>query len=172
MTDISLLTQNHAEEIASWDFPSDYQWTLLGHGSENEYYLLREHLRGKRYFQLMEDDKLLGYFSVNNVLNPSLAAMQIVLLPSLAEDAETALLQEIFAWVSSHYPDVQMIRLLALSTQLKAQKIYASLGCHTDGPLASYGHDMSAYEQEGFTVDENGRPVPEIQLYIYTKAIR
>ncbi|MBQ9327912.1 MAG: hypothetical protein IJ225_05195 [Solobacterium sp.] len=166
------LTQIHAEEIAGWNFPADYQWTTLGKGSETEYYLLRDVYRQDSYFEIHEGETLLGYFSVNNKIRSEAAGLQFVIQPGSSAETEREVLHAIEDFVKELLPEAATLNVMCYSTQTHAIEIYESLGYTNHGPLVSYGHDMASYEQDGFNLDQSGNYVPEIQLIILYKTIR
>lgn len=168
---IQKLTQENAEKIASWTFPKDYAWTTLGKGSENEYFLLRENYRKDSYFQVISGGVLLGYFSVNNRIRKEIGALQVVMDPSLNKGEEKEFLITMEAFIKEKYPNLDSINVMAYSTQEKAIELYEQLGYVNHGILSSFGHDMSAYEQDGFNTDEKGNYVQEIQLIVLSRKL-
>ena len=166
---ISKLTQENAEKIAAWPFSKDYQWTVLGKGSENEYYLLRENYRKDYYFQIEDDNKFLGYFAINNRIRKEAAALQIVIDPEADEKQEKDFVNAVADFVKENYPDVISINVMAYSYQTKAIKVFEELGFENHGVLSSFGHDMSSYEEDGFNVNEKGEPTQEISLIVLDK---
>jgi len=169
---ISKLTQQNAEKIASWPFPRDYQWTVLGKGSENEYFLLREKYRRDYYFQIEAEAQLLGYFAVNNRIRKEAAALQIVIDPQADREQEKDIIEEVAEFVRKHYPEVISLNVLAYSYQNEAIVIFEELGFENHGVLSSFGHDMSSYEEEGFNVNEKGEVTQDISLIVLDRKIR
>lgn len=170
MTEIKQLTQSEAEAIASWEYPADYCWTSVEHGTENEYFLLREAYRNDSYFALHEGETLCGFFAVNNRIKPEIAALSFTLHPSLCNtEKEAAFLKEIEAFIAAHYPEVQMINVITYSNAPHAAEVYEALGYANHGPLASYGHDMQSYEQEGFNADGTPDFKEEIRLIVLSR---
>jgi len=170
MTEIKKLTQAEAEEIAEWEYPKDYCWTSVEHGTENEYFLLRENYRDNRYFALHESGNLCGFFAVNNLIRLEIAALSFTLRPSLCNtEKEAEFLKEIETFIADHYPEVRMINVITYSNAPHAAEVYEALGYTNHGPLASYGHDMQSYEQEGFNSDGTPDFKEEIRLVVLSK---
>lgn len=172
MNEFRRLEQASAQTIANWKYPDDYQWTTLGHGSENEYYLLNEGLRGDNYYQITGDGHLKGFFSINNSIRKEYGALQLVIRPEYCnEKYEEELINDITDFIRQ-IRDCEYVNVIAYSTQPHAVEVYEKCGFENKGELSGQGHEMSSYEQEGFDVDENGQMIQEIKLIVLSKKIR
>lgn len=166
------IVQQECEIIASWEYPKDYQWTVLGKGSENEAYLLSEKHREDHYFAIYDGGNLAGYFSLNDSIRKEFGALSLLIRPDLcSSEEEKAILSCVEGFILCSYPECLYLNVICYDYQTHAMEIYESLGYDNRGPVRSQGHDMQTYEQEGFDTDENGLR-KEITLYILSKKVR
>ena len=147
------LEQKDAEMIVSWDYPEDYMFADISKGSENRYYLLNEKLRGDRYYAIDSDNELIGYFSLNNIIRKEYGALQLLIKDDKEEKECEKITDLVCKYIKDRYPSCEFINVSTYSNLDRAIKFYERCGFENKGPVSAQGHDMSAYEQEGFDPD-------------------
>ena len=169
---IERIKQQECQEIASWNYPEDYQWTALGQGSENEAYLLSAKHREDHYYAIHDGEELAGYYSVNDRIRKEIGALQLVIRPDLCtEENERKILKAVEQNVQKWYENCLYLNAVCYDYQTHAMAVYEACGYENRGPVRSQGHDMQTYEQEGF--DTSGNVIRrQITLYILSKKIK
>ena len=166
------IRQEDCNQIVSWHYPEDYQWTTLGKGSENEIYLLSEKYREDHYYAICDQDELIGYFSLNDKIRKEYGALQLVIRPDLCvENKEIEILKVLEKKVLESYGDCHFLNAVCYDYQKHAIAVYEHCGYKNNGLVSAQGHDMQVYEQEGFDAEGSGLK-KQIGLYILSKKIR
>ncbi len=158
------LTQAEACEICSWSYPVDYSWNTVAQGSENRYYLEHEKMRHKDYYALYDEYGLAGYYAINARIRKGYAALRLTLRPDM--DNEVTAIQYVIDQTRRDFPDCVYLNVSAYSDQPHAIATYQLLGFENKGPVVASAHDMSSYEQEGFDVDDSGKPIKPVELIV------
>lgn len=158
------LTQAAAYEICGWKYPDDYAWNTVAQGSENRYYLEHEKMRHKDYYALYDEYGLAGYYAINARIRKGYGALRLTLRPGM--DNEAMAIQYVIGQIRRDFPDCVYLNVSAYSDQPYAISIYQSLGFVNKGPVVANAHDMSSYEQEGFDVDDSGKPIQPVELIV------
>lgn len=127
---IETLQDEHATIIANqWHYPAEYSFYDLQEDPEDYAEILDPKARGNQYYQVIDDNQLVGYFVLEEsqgVLNLGLG-----LRPDLTgQGFGSSFLNLILAYARENYP-VQTIRLGVAAFNLRAQKLYQKAGFHT-----------------------------------------
>lgn len=126
---INRLTQAHAQEIADhWHYPGEYAFYDMVADPEDYAEIIDETARGDRYFEVIAQAELAGFFVVEPTDEPDTLELGLGMAPALTgQGGGATFLRTILIYLQARYAERWLILDVA-AFNVRAQKVYAKAG--------------------------------------------
>ncbi|HAT53647.1 MAG TPA: N-acetyltransferase [Lactobacillus sp.] len=133
MTQISTLTQENAEIIANnWHYDGIYQFYDMKADPEDYQELISSRQRGDHYFQVTNEDVLIGFFAVETTTQPFVLEIGLGMKPDLTGQGNgRKFVQLVLKYVQTTYHSHKILFDVAEFNE-RARKLYSDLGFITE----------------------------------------
>lgn len=125
---IEPLSQSHALEIANdWHYEAPYDFYDMKNDPEDYEEIISPEARGNRYYQVLKEGKLYGFFCIEAKGEGDLE-LGLGLKPEYCEKGQGAVfLQEILDFIMENFAP-QVLRISVADFNHRAQQLYLNIG--------------------------------------------
>ncbi|QNR07890.1 GNAT family N-acetyltransferase [Macrococcoides canis] len=147
---IQKLSQCHAEEIANeWKYEGIYKFYDATEDEEDYQELISQELRGERYFEVLSEGQLIGFFVVNDSI-PKVVDYGLGMKPELTGHGNGKIfIKKTIQYILENY-DVEKITLSVALFNNRAIKCYEKCGF---------------IKEKEFTMETNGSLYRFVKMY-------